>query len=151
MTSRQITDRTRTPNGSHAAHVSSTPSSKEREAHHQWIAGRVATLLCHYWRDDDPEMLMGATARDWVKILEGLPQDAIDTACLRYLRDEPRRKPTPGAIYAMARAEIPRPAVVHRLQPPPELERPPRVSAERATEILQEFGFAPKKFGGGGD
>ena len=120
--------------------TSSTPSLPEREAHREWVGGRVATLLAHYWRDDDPKHLIGAIARDWVKVLEGLPRDAVDRACLRYLRDEPRRKPTPGAIYAMAREEIPRPVVVHRT--PPEDKRPDPVSAERATEILKEFGFS---------
>jgi len=123
------------------------PSSPEREAHREWIAGAIATLLAFYWRDDDPKHLIGAMARDWVKILEGLPQDAIERARLRYLRDEPRRRPTPGAIYAMAREEMPRPAIVHRL-PPPEPDRPPPCDPDRATEILREFGFAPKRFGG---
>jgi hypothetical protein len=123
------------------------PLSPEREAHREWTAGRIATLLAFYWRDDDPKHLVGAMARDWVTVLEGLPREAIDRACLRYLRNEPRRKPTPGAIYAMAREEIPRPSVVRHM-PAPEADRPPTCTPERASEILQEFGFSPKRFGG---
>jgi hypothetical protein len=88
-----------------------------------------------------------AIARDWADILEGLPQDAIAKACRRYLTEEPRRKPTPGAIYAMARDYIPRPVIVARA-PEPEAPKRERVSAERAAEILAEAGFRPRKFGG---
>lgn len=85
-----------------------------------------------------------AIARDWADILEGLPQDAISKACTAYLRAEPRRKPTPGAIYAMARDFIPRPVIVARTPEP----RQERMSAERAAEIMAEVGFRPKTFGG---
>lgn len=107
--------------------------------------GRVWTLLNHYWREDDEFALTEAIARDWADILEGMPQDAIAKACMAYLRSEPRRKPTPGAIYALARDFLPRPVVVQR-PPPPEVERP-RITAERANEIMIEAGFRPKKFG----
>lgn len=83
--------------------------------------------------------------RDWADILEGLPQDAISRACMAYLRNEPRRKPSPGAIYALAREMMPRPTVV----PKPQQEAPrERMSAERAAEIMAEVGFRPQRFGG---
>jgi hypothetical protein len=85
--------------------------------------------------------------RDWADILEGMPQDAIAKACTAYLREEPRRKPTPGAVYALARNYIPRPVIVSRA-PEPEAPKRERVSAERAAEILAESGFRPRKFGG---
>jgi len=84
-----------------------------------------------------------ALARDWCDILEGMTQDAIGKACMAYLRDEPRRKPAPGAIYALARSFMPAPVVVHRAEPERE-----RISAERAAEIMAEAGFRPKTFGG---
>lgn len=95
----------------------STPSLQERADHREWIGGRVVTLLSHYWRDDDPIELTAAIGRDWADVLEGLPQDAIQKACIRYQREEPRRKPTPGAIYEMARAAMPRPAIVRTDRP----------------------------------
>lgn len=113
----------------------------------EWILGRIATLLCHYWREDDPSELNEAIARDWADILEGLTQDAISKACTTYLRNEPRRKPTPGAIYAMARDYMPRPVIVASI-PPIETQHPERVTAKRAKEILAEVGFRPRKFGG---
>ena len=91
--------------------------SAERVEHREWIGGRALTLLSHYWRDDDPVELTGAIGRDWADVLEGLPQDAIQKACIQYQRDEPRRKPTPGAIYQVARAMMPRPVTVSDARP----------------------------------
>ena len=109
--------------------------------------GRIATLLGHYWREDDPSEMNEAMARDWADILEGIPQDALAKACTAYLIAEPRRKPTPGAIYALAKSYIPRPALapVAYAPPPP---REPICSPEAAAEIMRQAGFKPKTFGG---
>lgn len=104
------------------------------------------TLLGHYWRDDDPDALTAAIASDWVEVLAGMPKDAIQNACIQYLRDEPRRKPTPGAILALTRAAMPRPKVV--MQAVTEPPKPERISAERANEIMNEIGFRPKLWKG---
>ena len=86
-----------------------------------------------------------AIARDWCDILEGMTQDAIGKACMAYLRDEPRRKPAPGTIYALARSFTPAPVIVPKAsQPEPERER---ISTERAAEIMAEVGFRPKRMG----
>lgn len=74
----------------------------ERAGHREWIGGRALTLLSHYWREDDPVEMTAAIGRDWADVLEGMPQDVIQSACIRYQREEPRRKPTPGAIYQIA-------------------------------------------------
>ncbi len=106
--------------------------------------GRVATLLSHYWTDDDPVELMAAIGRDWADLLEGLPQSVIQSACLQFMREEPRKKPTPAAIYAMARGLMPLPKIV--AAPPAEQDREPRVTAEQAAEIMATLGFRPKSF-----
>lgn len=124
-----------------------THLSAERLDHRQWIGGRILTLLSHYWREDDPVELTGAIGKDWADVLEGLPRDAIQAACLRYMRDEPRRKPTPGAIYAMAHESMPKPRVVFNRAPEP-IQEPERISRERAAEIMAEVGFAVKKMKG---
>lgn len=113
--------------------TASTPSLPERAGHREWIGGRALTLLSHYWREDDPVEMTAAIGRDWADVLEGLPQDVIQRACIQYQREEPRRKPTPGAIYQIAtkmmRGSIalePKPATdivgksVPGLVPPPE-------------------------------
>lgn len=124
----------------------SMPSSVERGEHREWIGGRCHTLLSHYWREDDPVELSAAIGKDWGDVLEGLPQEAIQKACIQYQRDEPRRKPTPGAIYALARAAMPRPKVVAS-QPLSEPEKE-RCAPDVAQEICEQAGFTPKRFGG---
>lgn len=118
---------------------------QEREAHREWIGGRVLTLLSHYWREDDPVELTSAIGRDWADVLQGMPRDVLQQACLQYLREQPRRKPTPGEIYRMAQALMPKPQVVRE----PEPERGEPCSKEAAAEILQRAGFAPKRMEAG--
>lgn len=98
------------------AKSASTPSLPERGEHREWIGGRAITLLSHYWRDDDPTELTAAIGQDWADVLEDIPQEYIQRACLRYQRENPRRKPTPGAIYELARAAMPDPRIA-RLPP----------------------------------
>lgn len=123
-----------------------THSLPDRADHREWIGGRILTLLSHYWREDDPVELTAAIGRDWADVLEGLPQDAIQAACLKHLRTS-QRKPTPAGIYQMALEAMPRPQIVHRA-PVQEPERPPRCSPEAAEEIMRQAGFRPKAFGG---
>lgn len=118
--------------------------SPERVAHREWIGGRALTLLSHYWRDDDPVELTAAIGRDWADVLEGIPQEYVQRACLEYMRTEPRKKPTPGEIYQRAIAAMPKPRAV----PQPEPERPARVSAEAANEILAKAGYSVKRIEG---
>lgn len=126
--------------------TASTPSLPGRADHREWIGGRAITLLSHYWRDDDPVEMTAAIGRDWADVLEGFPQSFIQEACIQYQREEPRRKPTPGAIYQIARrmmqlriaAQAPRSGTiipsqaVPRLTPPPEdMSRFQRGGADR--------------------
>jgi len=43
-----------------------------------------------------------AAIDDWITALVGFPRQAIEAACEIYLRDQPRRRPTPGEIAARA-------------------------------------------------
>ena len=124
--------------------TASAPSSQERAAHREWIGGRAITLLSHYWRDDDPIELTAAIGADWADVLEGIPANIIQMAAIQYQREEPRRKPSPGAIYALCRALMPKPRQVPEIEPP----RGERISADAAKQIMQEAGFLPRKFGG---
>jgi len=121
----------------------SLPSSPDRAAHREWIGGRALTLLSHYWRADDPVELTAAIGKDWADVLEGMPRDAIQKAAIQFQRDEPRRKPTPAAIYALAKIFVPKPTPVATPEPVRE-----RITAERAAQIMEEAGFRPKRFGG---
>ena len=139
------------------------PSSQERAAHREWIGGRALTLLSHYWRDDDPVELTAAIGKDWADVLEGIPAEYVQRACIQYQRDEPRRKPTPGAIYQLARAAMPKPEIVRPRdlsaplrdegRAPTEEERAEAEMAaarrrEAANEILARAGYAAKVNGG---
>lgn len=125
----------------------STHLSQERVEHREWIGGRCMTLLSHYWRDDDPVELTAAIGKDWADVLEGLPQEFINRACIQFLREE-TRKPKPSDIYRRALAMMPKPTRV----PDPEPERGERCSPEAAAKILAEAGlgdkFATKRTGG---
>lgn len=85
-----------------------TPSLPERAAHREWIGGRALTLLSHYYRPDDPVELTAAIGQDWADVLQALPQELIQRACIEYLRDSPRNRPSPGAIYQRAAAMLPK-------------------------------------------
>lgn len=143
----------------------SLPSLPERAAHREWIGGRALTLLNHYWREDDPIEMTAAIGRDWADVLEGVPAEYIQRACIQYQRDEPRRKPTPGAIYQLARALMPKPQVVahrdlsaplralERVLTPEEMAEAANATAQRkqaADRILAEAGYS-KKINGGTD
>lgn len=140
------------------AHTASTPSLQARADHREWIGGRAVTLLSHYWREDDPVELTAAIGADWADVLEGLPRDVIQQACIAYQRSEPRRKPTPGAIYAMALARMPKPKPVETARPETREERQAyidsvagdKVNPKRKAEaelIISEAGLA-KRIGG---
>jgi len=105
------------------------------------------TLLSHYWRDDDPVELTAAIGADWADVLEGIPAKYIQRACIRYQKDEPRRKPTPGAIYKLACGFMPRPRPVPSAEG---MASGPRVTPEAAADILAKAGFRVNKFGGAG-
>ena len=115
----------------------STHSLQEREEHREWIGGRALTLLSHYWRDDDPVELTAAIGQDWADVLEGLPQEYIQCACIRYQRDEPRKKPTPGAVYQLVKEIMPKPERVYT--PPPPLKAD-RATQEQAEGVLRKAG-----------
>ena len=70
--------------------------------HAQWISGRIETLLAHYFQPDNPSELLEAAIDDWIDMLLPFSQQAIQAACADYLRTEPRRRPTPGAIKERA-------------------------------------------------
>jgi hypothetical protein len=121
------------------------PSSPE------WIAGRIGTLLDHYFQPDDPAEVSRAQMMDWIRILSTVPQQAISASCEDYLRDQPRKRPTPGEIYNRSNAWLlskgyakrPRLGPVDRALPPPERTDADR---ERAGEILDRAGFTAKRF-----
>ena len=78
--------------------------SAQSGQHASWIAGRVMVLLSHYFQPDNPVEVQQAALKDWVAALAPYPQHVIERACERYLRNQPRRRPTPGDIRAICEA-----------------------------------------------
>jgi hypothetical protein len=68
----------------------------------------VETLLAHYFQPGSPSEVLEAAIDDWIEALGQFPQQAIQAACTEYLREEPRRRPTPGAIRDYAEKAIDR-------------------------------------------
>lgn len=64
----------------------------------KWIAGRIETLLSHYFRPVTDERIEEAAMIDWIKALSGFSQEQIASACDQYLRQEPKRRPVPADI-----------------------------------------------------
>jgi len=82
---------------------------------------------------------------DWLAVLDGLPRDDIERACMDYLRDEPRRRPTPGDIRQRVLATR---AWAEKYRAPVaqiEAQSRERVTPEAATAILAEAGFKPRR------
>ena len=86
--------------------------------------------------------MTAAIGQDWADVLEGIPREFIQRAAIQYQREEPRKKPTPGAIYGLAQRMMPKPQTVRE----PEPERVP-ATPEEAAKILDEIGFNIRRFG----
>lgn len=74
--------------------------------HAAWIAGRIKTLLAHYFQTENPSELEEAAIDDWIETLLPFSQHAIQTACSEYLKTEPRRRPTPASILSLAQKAV---------------------------------------------
>ena len=85
--------------------LTSQPAPQNDTQHAAWIAGRVLTLLKHYYSPETSPELQDAMIDDWVEMLTPFSQAAIERACHGYMRDQPRRRPTPGDIRSRCREE----------------------------------------------
>ncbi|WP_085552254.1 hypothetical protein [Azospirillum agricola] len=81
----------------------------------QWINGRVAALLAHYYVPDMPMALQVATLGDWITLLSRFPQWAIEAAVDEWLDRPGRQRPMPGDIADACRWRIAEPALNLRL------------------------------------
>lgn len=121
------------------------PNGSTGKRNSGWLAGRITTLLSHYYTPDIPAALSEAAMVDWLAVLDGLPRDDIERACMDYLRDEPDRRPTPGRIRKRVLAK--RAWAEKYRAPVVQIEAPSRerVTPEAANAILAEAGFTPRR------
>lgn len=116
----------------------------------QWIVGRVTTLLSHYFQPDQPADVGDMALKDWAVMLAPFSQKAIASACEGYLREQPRRRPTPGDIrnraiaWAAKNSAKPDDRIALPISETPVISEDPEVLAARragANRILAELGF----------
>jgi hypothetical protein len=92
-------------------HTADAIAYLETPAPRKWIAGRVVTLLSHFFVAQQEAAVVEAVADDWCAILDKYPAWAIANACRWWLsRENPRKhcKPLPGDIEDRAVAELSR-------------------------------------------
>jgi len=82
----------------------------------------------------------------WCDELQDWKIEQVRWALRKWNREQPRKRPTPGDIVGILKAERGRryaeQVKANRQDEPQQVER---VSAERASEILAQAGFRPKK------
>lgn len=80
-----------------------------KPANEDWVRGRTATLLSHFYVTDMEEHQIAALADDWIAALklEGVtpPAWALQAACVKWLATE-RNKPKPSDINALVKSEL---------------------------------------------
>ncbi|OOY20868.1 hypothetical protein BMI86_10200 [Thioclava sp. DLFJ5-1] len=121
-----------------------------RPATREWIVGRMAALLVHYYTAELPEKVNRAIGNDWAHELEGKPAWAISNACRWWMSADNslrRKKPLPGDISErtdreLARIQTAKVMLERGVQPMKQIEAEPRGQAipiERRRKVAQEL------------
>ena len=98
------------------------------------------------WERDRNSPAHDRIITDWMDALQDYPLDEIRNACREAVKARPNSMPNEGHIVNEIMKARARFLLVHRQDAAPEPERP-KVSAERAREILAEVGFRAKRMG----
>lgn len=64
----------------------------------EFIKGATVASMLHFYVAELPPAVSDAIAGQWVKCLAEYPPWAVDDAFIAYLKNNPKRKPTPGDI-----------------------------------------------------
>ena len=72
--------------------------SRQKATLDEWTAGRIETLLGHYFQPDAPVHVAEEQMKDWLRALSGFSREQISEACDRYLASYSKRRPTPADI-----------------------------------------------------
>ena len=114
-----------------AKEVLATPANTE------WIAGRMVTLLSHYFQPGQDPNVSAAAGSDWMSILSPFPQVVIETACNEWLSTKHHR-PTPAHMVELCHRHRDRIRDAMPRQQEPDAKPVNRVQADRAKQIIQE-------------
>lgn len=129
--------------------LSKSLGSRELAQHRALVAVELEVLAKKFdrfgWERDRGSMASDRMLTDWMDALQDFPLDEVRAACKSAVLRNPDRMPNEGHV----RAEIMKSRAVRVKPALPALNREsePRVSKERAAEILAEAGFAPRRFG----
>ena len=134
-TARSLRQRAHSAVGSleEAQSLLATCETLRRPVAKDWLMGRVATLLSHFYVSSTDEAEMRAALSDWADALSEFPAWVIAEACREYLRTQ-ERKPSIAAIRKLCQQHF---AVVEftrmkAMRGPQESERPSMSEADRA-------------------
>ena len=157
-----------TPSTALSASLPALPPAPAPERH-EWLAGRIRTLLVHFYQPGLSTPEEEAVLDDWLAVLDGIEERWIEEACIDYLRD-PRRgrggsplRPLPADVYDRARSARAKATygVLMAVKAAIDAEIPDgqgRVKPARVAEIMRAAGFdgpapsrmpQPRRFGGG--
>jgi len=82
---------------------------------------------------------------DWCDALEDWTQEQIVWALRKWRNENPNKKPNAGHILAVMKEARGRKIAAQLPKPKAKADRE-RISADRASEIMQEIGFSAKRF-----
>lgn len=110
--------------------ILATPAASE------WIAGRLQTLLSHYFQPGQDTMVSAAAGSDWMNVLAKYPQVVIETACEEWLSSKTHR-PSPAHMVEICERHLRRITDAIPKQTPP-IKPANRVQAHKANAIIRE-------------
>lgn len=98
-----------------------------------------------YWQSTPPDQVKAGIMADWCDALEDWTQEQIVWALRKWRNENPNKKPNAGHILAVMKEARGR-KIAAQLPKPKEKADRERISADRASEIMQEIGFSAKRF-----
>ena len=115
-------------------------SQQEVVEHRQRIASEVRVVLSAYFQPHEDDAIKAAQLAWWCDELEDWTQEQVVWGLRKWNREEPRKRPTPGDILSILKAQRGKTEAAKMDPLPPTPERKP-VSEEAAAEILAKAGF----------
>lgn len=115
-------------------------SQQEVVAHRQVIASEVRVVLSAYFQPHEDDAIKAAQLAWWCDELEDWTQEQVVWGLRKWNRDEPRKRPTPGDILSILKAQRGKTEAAKMRAPPPEPERNP-ATKEEASAALRAAGF----------
>lgn len=121
----------------------------EVQRHRAKIAFEVEVVMEGYWKNDLAPELKAAVMADWSDELEDWTIDQVRWGLRQWRRENPRYKPNPGNVLAILKEQRGKTEMAKLAAlPRPEPERRKPVTPERASRILAEVGFRPRRIEG---